>query len=69
MLKRRSNNFLLSDYQIEVLQRNGFNYLKYSNIKDLLFDIEEVLNEGEDLELDTVSQQIAELLYYRDTKK
>ena len=29
ILKRRKNNFLLSDYQVGVLERNGINYLKY----------------------------------------
>lgn len=69
MLKWRKNNFLLSDYQIDVLRRNGFDYMKYSNIRDLLFDIEESLNDCEDIELDSVSQQISEYLYYKDTKK
>lgn len=69
MLKWRKNNFLLSDYQIDVLRRNGFDYMKYSNIRDLLFDIEESLNDCEDIELDSVSQQISEYLYYKDTNK
>ncbi len=69
ILKRRENGFLFSDYQIEVLNRNGLNYQKYSNMHDLLFDIEELLNSDYDEELDLVSAQISELLYYRDTKK
>ncbi len=36
---------------------------------ELLFDIEELLNSDYDEELDLVSAQISELLYYRDTKK
>lgn len=69
LLKRRENNFLLSDYQIGILQRNGINYLKYSSIKDLLFDMEDILNDDFDEELDIVSSQIAEFLYYNETKK
>ena len=69
ILKRRKNNIRLSDYQINVLKRNGFDYLKYSSIHDLLFDIEEELNNDYDDELDLVSSQIAEYIYYSETKK
>lgn len=69
ILKRRENNFLLSDFQISVLQRNGINYLKYSKIKDMLFDMEEILNEEFDDELDMVSAQLAEFIYYNETNK
>ena len=69
LLKRRKNRMLLSNYQIEVLNRIGFNYLNYINYKDLLFDLEEYLNENYDEELDLISNQIAEILYYSETKK
>ena len=69
LLKRRKNNFLLSDYQIFILNKNGINYNNYSNINNLLFDIEEYLYNNYDNELDLVSSQIAELIYYKDTKK
>lgn len=69
LLKRRENNMLLSDYQIDVLKRNGLDYLNYGSIQSLLFDIEEILNEEYEDELDLVSIQLAEFIYYRDTKK
>lgn len=69
LLKRRENNMLLSDYQIDVLKRNGLDYLNYGSIQLLLFDIEEILNEEYEDELDLVSIQLAEFIYYRDTKK
>lgn len=69
LLKHRKNNMLLSDYQINVLKKNGFDYLKYSNIHDLLFDIEELLNDDYNEELDLVSSQISEFIYYNETKK
>lgn len=69
LLKHRKNNMLLSDYQINVLKQNGFDYLKYSNIHDLLFDIEELLNDNYNEELDLVSSQISEYIYYNETKK
>ena len=69
LLKHRNNDLLLSDYQFEILKRNDFDISKYSSMHDLLFDIEEYLNEEYDLELDLVSSQLAEFIYYRDTKK
>ena len=69
LLKKRNNNFRLSDFQIAVLDRIGLNYMKYSNIHDLLFDIEDELNSNYDEELDLVSSQISEYIYYIETKK
>ena len=69
LIKHRSNGILLSDYQVNVLNKNGFDYKKYANMRELLFEIEEYLNDEYDDELDLVSNQIAELIYYCDTKK
>lgn len=69
LLKHYNNGILLSDYQVGILKNNGFDYTKYGSMQELLFDIEEYLNDEYNDELDIVSNQIAELIYYRDTKK
>ena len=69
IMKRRDNGLLLSDYQIEVLNKNGIILANYSNLDTLLFDIEETLNNDYDKELDLISSQLAEYKYYKDTKK
>ena len=69
LLSRRENGFLLSDYQISVLSRNGIDYKKYNNVRELLFEIENYLDEDFDEELDLVSSQLSEFIYYTDTKK
>ena len=69
LLKRRENNILLSDYQVSILKRNGIEYQRYNNIKDLLFEIENSLEDYFDDELDIVSSQLAEYIYYNETKK
>ena len=69
LLNRRDNGFLLSDYQIMVLKRNGIDYKKYFNIKELLFDIENSLDDYFDEELDLVSSQLSEFIYYNNTNK
>lgn len=72
MLKRRGNGMMLSDKQISVLEKNNIDYMKYNNIKGLIFEIETVLNEtyDESLEdLDEVSRQLSEISYYNYTNK
>ena len=69
LLKRRENNLLLSDYQVVILNRNGIDYKNYSNVRDLLFEIDNSLEDYFDEELDVVASQLSEYLYYNETKK
>lgn len=69
ILNHYDNGILLNDYQVNVLKKNGFDFKKYGSMQTLLFDLEEYLNDEYDEELDLISNQIAELIYYRDTKK
>ena len=69
LLNRRENGMLLSDYQVNILNRNRIDYRKYSNVRELMFEIENCLDDYFDDELDLVSSQLAEILYYSDTKK
>ena len=69
LLRRRENGILLSDYQVSVLSRNGINYKKFGNVRELLFEIENCLDDYFDEELDLVSSQISEYIYYNDTNK
>ena len=68
-MKRRENNLMLSDNDINVLERNGINYLKFNNLKELLFQIEEVLEENYDDELEEISMKLGEYNYYNYTNK
>ena len=69
LLRRQKNGMMLSNYQIDVLKKYDIDYERYSNMQMLLFDIEEILNDDYDEELDAISKQLAEFIYYRDTKK
>lgn len=69
MMKDCGNGIYLSDIQINVLKSFGFNYEKYSDIKSLIFDIEEYLNENYDEELDGIVNSLAEFNYYHNTNK
>lgn len=63
-LKKRSNGMIISDYHIEVLRRNGIDYEKYGSISEILFDINEILEEAEDEELEIVARELDERNYY-----
>ena len=68
-LKRRENGLLLSDYQVNLLNQNGINYKRYNNLSSLLFDLEEILNEEENIELEEISKQLSEIHYYNEVNK
>lgn len=63
------NNIYLSDEQINILNKYNLNYNNYNNLKELLFDIENILKEEEYADLDMVSSEISEFVYYNYTNK
>lgn len=66
------NGIYLSQEEQVILERYDFSIQKYSNIKSLIFDIEEYLNENyeEELEdLEMVANSLSELNYYQNTNK
>ena len=69
VLKRIKNNILLSDYQMMILKERNFNLDKITNINELLFEIEEYLNNNYDDELDLIGSQLSEFIYYQQTNK
>lgn len=62
--KLRENGLILSDYQIEVLKRNGINYQLFGSIKEILFEINEILNEDDNEELEAIAKELDERDYY-----
>ena len=68
--KDNKKGILLNDYEIEVLRRNGFNYEEYSNRSELIFDLDNYLNSGnDDEELEYITDRLSELHYYTETNK
>ncbi len=69
MHKKLDNGLFLSDYQIEVLLRNDIDPNKCGSINELIYLIDEALEESIDEELDIVSKEIIEFNYYNNTNK
>lgn len=66
------NNIYLTDKEKEVLERYDFNVDNYSDVKSLIFDISEYLDDNMDLELDDlegVETSLMEYNYYHNTNK
>jgi len=56
------NGFLLTNHEIDVLDRNHIDYKKCKSLKEIIYDIV-------DEELDLVSGSISERDYYMNTNK
>lgn len=64
------NGLLLTNYEIEVLNKYKINYNGTTTLKEILFLIDEVLDEDDSLnDLENISLSISERDYYMNTKK
>ena len=68
-MHKNYNGIYLTDSEVNILKSNGFDVNKYSNIKELMFDLEEAIEENESDELDMILSSIAEFNYYHNTNK
>lgn len=70
MHKEIKKGIFLSQYQCEVLQRYNINPYECSSINELIFMIDEVLEDESDVDdLDGISREISEFNYYANTNK
>ena len=69
MHKEIKKTIFLSEYQIDVLSRNGINVYECGSINDLMYLIDEILDETDDEELDIVYNEISEFNYYNNVNK
>ena len=63
------NDIILSNKEMEVLERNEIDYENIDTISRLLTEIDEVLLDNDDEELESVSLSISERNYYVNTNK
>lgn len=69
MHKEVKKGIFLSEYQIEVLNRNGIKVEECGSINELMYYIDEILDESEDDELDMIYNEIMEFNYYSNVNK
>ena len=63
----KSNNLMLTRSQIETLKKYNINYEQ--NVKMILYEIDQILNDDYDEVLDEIGNVIAEMDYYKNTNK
>ena len=68
MQKSVNETLSLTDHQIEVLERFQINY-HVGSLKEIVFLIDEVLDETDDEELELIASELAERDYYENTNK
>lgn len=68
---KNHNNIYISDEQLEILNKYNINIDNYKSISELIYDIEEYLNDSysELDDLEWVSQTLSEYNYYNNTNK
>lgn len=69
MHKVRENGIYLSDEQIEILNRYDINYQNCSSVMQLIYLIDEVMEEEIIEELDEIATFLEEHKYYYNTNK
>ena len=71
--KDNGKGILLNEHEIEVLQRYGFDYKKYGTLNELIFEIDNYINEegcfNDVDELEEVLDTISEYHYYNEVNK
>lgn len=70
-LQQVNKKILLTNHEIEVLQRYKIDYIHCNSLKEVLYEIENVIEDMDlvDEDLDTISQSISERDYYQNTNK
>ncbi len=65
------HGMMLTNYEIDVLKKYQIPYLNCNSLKEIIYEIEEVLMDG-DLDsddLESISKSISERDYYQNTNK
>lgn len=69
-LKHIKNDIYLSLDDIKILEKYEIDYQMFLNMKELMFEIEEVLNNNYvDSDLEDLSIKLSEYNYYHNTNK
>ena len=63
------NGIYLNDAEVNTLKNNGIDINKYSSLKQLMFDLENIISEEENDELELILDSISEFNYYHNTNK
>ena len=63
------DNLILNNHEISILDRYDIDYKRWGDMKDLIFLLEDYLNDIEDNELEEILMSISERDYYKNSNK
>lgn len=66
---KQIGNLLLSDYQLDILNKNGIDLTKFNSNHELIYFLENILNNNFNEDLEIVSEELAEMYYYNNVNK
>lgn len=68
---KKHGNIYISDEQLNILKKYDINIDNYKSISELIYDIEEYLNDSYEVldDLEWVSMTLSEYNYYNNTNK
>lgn len=66
---KQVGNLILTDYQMDVLNKNGIDITKFTSNHELIYYLENILNSSSNDELENVSLELSEMYYYNDVNK
>ena len=62
-------NLILTDYQVNILNKYNINYQDFNNLNELIYYLEDYLNNNDNEELENISYELSEFNYYHNTNK
>jgi hypothetical protein len=70
-LQRINSHILLTNHEIEILNRYHIEYQKCNSLKEVLWEVENLIEDMDvvDDDLESISQTISERDYYENTNK
>lgn len=67
---KRVNDIFISQKQIDILEKYGIDINKYKNVNELIYQIEIILNNSDQIDdLEWVEENLSEYNYYANTNK
>ncbi len=66
---KKYGNLLLTDYQVNILNKYNIKYQEFNNLNELIYYLEDYLNNNDNEELESISYELSEFNYYHNTNK
>lgn len=66
---KSAGNLVLNDKQIAILKKHNINIENFNSNHELIYYLEDILNNSYDEELEYISSELSDMYYYNDVNK